>query len=762
MPSSRLPELVLVGGGHTHVQVLRSLAMEPVPARLTVVLDTPVAIYSGMTPGLVAGDYRASELEIDVVPLARLARARVVLAAAVGVEPHHRRILLEGRPPLAYDVASFDIGSTVAQADLPGVREHAIPTRPISALVHRVDEVVDAARAHRAERAFRVVVVGAGAGGVELAFTLEHRLRCVTGRPPEVLMIHASERPMSSYPERLSRRIASRARERGIVVERATVKAVAGGAVQLDDGSTRPFDALVWVTGAIAHPVFESSGLQLDGRGFVLIRPTLQVLGHDELFAAGDCASLASDPSPKAGVYAVRQGPYLTHNLRALLDGRPLRRYRPQSDFLTLLNLGGGAALGTKWGLVFEGRWVMRLKDRIDRAFMRRFQALDETGARTPELAPLEMEDAEPMECGGCAAKLDAPALERALARLPAAAADPAAEVGLARADDAALWVSPGGDRIAVSIDAFRSFTDDPWLVGRVAALNALSDLDAKGVAARFAQALVTLPAGLAGPPGEELLFQVLSGIRLELDRLGVTLLGGHTTTGPELAVGLAVEGALDRDAGWLGIDSLAPGLDLVLGKALGTGVLFYADMRGRLRGPWLESALASMLLPNREAARLARAHRVRAATDVSGFGLLAHLGEMVRASGVLAELDTATLPALPGALELLRSDLRSTAHAQNLAARRWLRAGPEPHHTPVEVEALLFDPQPAGGLLLGVPADRSAALVEALREAGYAAAARIGRVVPGELPGVRLVSSAASAGTPAGSSPAAAVAAAS
>jgi selenide, water dikinase len=754
---SALPELVLVGGGHTHVQVLKSFAMEPAPARLTVVLDTPVAIYSGMTPGLVAGDYRASELEIDVVPLARLARARVVLAAAKGVDPHDRRILLDGRPPIAYDVASFDIGSTVAHADLPGVRAHAIPTRPISELVRRVDEVVEAACAHREQRAFRVVVVGAGAGGVELAFTLEHRLRRDTGRPPEVLLVHASERPLASYPERLSRRVAERARERGIAIERATVDAVGDGAVRLAGGETRPFDALIWVTGAIAHPVFRSSGLQLDQRGFVLIHPTLQVLGHDDLFAVGDCASLARNPSPKAGVYAVRQGPYLTHNLRALLDGRPLRRYRPQSDFLTLLNLGGGTALGTKWGQVFEGAWVMRLKDRIDRAFMRKFQALDEHGERTPELAPLAMADVETMLCGGCAAKLDAPALERALERLPPAAADPDVEVGLDRADDAALWVAPGGARIAVSVDAFRPFTDDPWLVGRAAAINALSDLDAKGVAARFAQALVTLPADLEGSRGEELLFQVLSGIRHELDRVAATLLGGHTTTGPELAVGLAVEGVLDRDAPWWSLGALEPGLDLVLTRALGTGVLFYADMRGRLRGPWLETALASMLRPNREAARLARAHGVRAATDVSGFGLLAHLGDMVRASGALVELDTVALPALPGALDLLRSGLRSTAHPQNLAARRWLRAGPEPHATPVEVEALLFDPQTAGGLLLGVPADRCAALVDALHAAGHQDAARIGRVVPGELPGVRLVGSSASGGEPPGATAAAA-----
>jgi selenide,water dikinase len=315
--------------------------------------------------------------------------------------------------------------------------------------------------------------------------------------------------------------------------------------------------------------------------------------------------------------------------------------------------------------------------------------------------------------------------------------------VGLTDADDAALWVSPKGERIATTIDAFPSFTDDPWLVGRVATLNALSDLDAKGVEPRFAQALVTVPDDLPGPRGEELLFQVLSGVRVELDRLAVTLLGGHTTTGAELAIGLAVEGIAGDGAehgavdaargGWLGIDGLRPGLELVLTKPLGTGVLFHADRIGRLRGPWLETATRSMLQPNRAAARIARAHRVEAATDVSGFGLLGHLGEMARASRVVAELDAGAVPALPGALELLGSGLRSTAHAHNLAARRLLLAGAgsrDPDHPSSARTALLFDPQTSGGLLLAAPPDRTGALVAALHAAGYERAARVGRVV--------------------------------
>ena len=146
----------------------------------------------------------------------------------------------------------------------------------------------------------------------------------------------------------------------------------------LADGSRLPCDALVWVTGAVSQPIFTASRLPTDERGFLRIRSTLQAQGHDNLFGCGDCATLIDYPAtPKAGVYAVRQGPLVTDNLRAALAGRPLRPYRPQRDFLTLLNAGDGVALGAKWGRSLQGRWVMTLKDRIDRRFMRRFQVSD-------------------------------------------------------------------------------------------------------------------------------------------------------------------------------------------------------------------------------------------------------------------------------------------------------------------------------------------------------------------------------------------------
>jgi selenide,water dikinase len=715
-------DLVLVGGGHAHIQVLKRWAMGPVPeTRLTVVVDRPVAVYSGMVPGFVAGQYSREDLEIDVRPLARRAGARCIVARATGLDSAGRRLALEGRPPLPYDTASFDVGSTVAGLDVPGVREHALPTRPIGEFVRRVDEVL-AAPPSRAV----FVVVGAGAGGVEVAFALAARLGPRRAGDVQVMLLEAGPRVLPGQAASAARRVEAAAAARGIAIRcDARVERVERDAVLLVGGERLPAHAVVWVAGAAALPLFAGAGLETDARGFVRVGPTLQCVGREDVFAAGDCAAWAGGPGlAKAGVYAVRQGPVLAYNLMARARGGHLRTYRPQRDFLSLLNLGDGRAIGTKWGATVEGRWVFGLKDRIDRRFVRRFQVLGRDDAVTPDFAASPVPGGD-MLCGGCAAKVGESTLTRALERL-GTTSDAAVILGLAQPDDAAAVETERGEIVAATVDSFRAFADDPYLVGRVAAVNALGDLWAKGVAPRFALAQVTVPDGEPAR-AEETLYQVMAGARAALDGDGVTLVGGHTTTGPELVVGFSVWGFAASADALIRIGGLAPGDHLVLTKPLGTGVVLQADMRGLARGEWVEATHASMLRSNAAAARAMAALRPSAATDVTGFGLAGHLGEMLRASKAAAVLDLDALPALPGALSLLGRGVRSTTHPENARARRAMLVEPEAARPPAH--DLLFDPQTSGGLLLGVPADRRDGLVRALREAGDIAATAIGVV---------------------------------
>jgi selenide,water dikinase len=308
--------------------------------------------------------------------------------------------------------------------------------------------------------------------------------------------------------------------------------------------------------------------------------------------------------------------------------------------------------------------------------------------------------------------------LARALAALPPAPPDARVLLGLEARDDAAALRSARGDVLLATVDGFRAFCDDPWLVGRVAALNAVSDVYAKGGSPRHALCWATLPEGGA----EATLAELLAGVRRELDGLGVSLVGGHSTLGPELAVGLAVLGELPDGVPPIAKSGLRVGDALILTKRLGTGVVLAADMRGLAPARWVEAAHRSMTSSNAPAAAVLR-RLASAATDVSGFGLAGHLGELLVASGVGAELAAARLPALPGARELLARGVRSTFAALAAEASPPLQGGDAPTH------ALVCDPQTSGGVLFGVAAARADEALAALREAGEVHAARIGRV---------------------------------
>jgi selenide,water dikinase len=368
------PRVVLVGAGHAHVEVLRQAAARSQPdVELVLALDRNPAIYSGMLPGFVAGQYQAAELAIDAVALAQRAGAEVVLEKVCSIDAAGQRVVTASGRKIAYDFASLDVGSGVLGSGLPGVASHALPVRPIERLIAGVEPLLALARGLPGSTPFRLLVVGAGAGGVELAFCFEARLRTETHRRVEVTLLDRGDAILPGAAASLVRRVTRAARRRGIELKLGhEVETLERGLARIAGGRALEADAFVWSPGPAAHAFLRESGLPVDTRGFVRVCPTLQVEGFTSLFAVGDCASLAG--MKKAGVYAVRCGPILAENLRRLPAGLELRVYRPQRQFLSLLNLGDGTAIGVERGFSFEGRWVMHLKHRIDRRFVEKYR----------------------------------------------------------------------------------------------------------------------------------------------------------------------------------------------------------------------------------------------------------------------------------------------------------------------------------------------------------------------------------------------------
>jgi selenide,water dikinase len=712
-PAPIAQDLVLVGGGHAHVHVLKRFGMRPVEGvRLTLItrdLETP---YSGMLPGYVAGLYRFEECHIDLVRLARFAGARLIHDAANGLDRPARRVLCEDHPPIRYDVVSLDIGSTPRPGDVPGAAEHTVAVKPIARFAARWEALLERAQK---EGHIRLAIVGGGAGGVELALSAQHRLKGLLGTAPEVTLV-TREGLLPSHNAATQRRFEIILAERGIrTITHNPVERVEPGRLVAADGRRIRFDEALWVTEAAGAPWLAQTGLPLDARGFVVIDEQLRSPEDAAIFAAGDVATMPRRPREKAGVYAVRAGPPLADNLRRALAGRRLRRAVPQKRALALIGTGDGHAVASRGRHEAHGALLWQLKDWIDRRWMRRYTELPDMAAE---------DGADEMRCGGCAAKVPAEVLGRVVARLDAASSDRVA-IGLGSPDDAALLSFPGAPALLQTVDFFRAMVSDPYLFGRIAATHALGDIYAMGGLPETALAIATLPPARPAIVEEDL-FHMLKGGTQVLEAAGAVLVGGHSAEGAELALGFAVTGRT-RPGRLLRKGGLKPGDRLLLTKPLGTGVILAAEMRGRAAARSVEAAIAAMLQPAAAASACLASHGATACTDVTGFGLLGHLMEMLTASGADARLDAEAIPTLDGALALFADGLTSSLHGANLAALAALVPGagePDP-----ALAALLVDPQTAGGLLAGVPAERSALCLDELCRLGYRAAA-IGSVV--------------------------------
>ena len=731
-------DLVLIGGGHTHVAVLKRFGMRPVPGvRLTLITRDVHTPYSGMLPGLVAGHYTFDDAHIDLAPLSRFADARLFHHPAVGLDLDRRQVLCDGRPPVSFDLLSINIGSTPSLREVPGAAGVAVPVKPISTFVARWERF--RARVASARGPVRVGVVGVGAGGVELTLAVQFALRRMLeeiGRSADVLEFHlfgAGPTILPTHNRGMRRRLERVLRARGVRMHLGqAVTSVSDGEITCADGTTVAVDEILWVTQAGAAPWLQAAGLDVDEGGFVRVDDTLQSTSHPGVFAAGDVAAVVNHPREKAGVFAVRQGRPLADNLRRVLLGRTPRPFRPQRRFLTLVSTGGRHAVGARGPLSFEGAVIWRWKDWIDRRFMSKYRDLPQMAAgATPAVDPglaspevLREISTAAMRCGGCGSKVGATPLDRVLEQLQPVRRDDVL-VGLDAPDDAAVVTVPAGKALVRTVDAFRSIVNDPFVFGEITANHCLGDIFAMGAEAQTALAIATVPFGL-DTKVEDTLVQLLSGAVAVLNRAGAALVGGHTSEGPELALGLSLTGLVDPGA-VLRKTGLRPGDRLVLTKAVGTGTLFAAEMRMRAKGRWIAAAIASMRQSSRAAAVVLRRHGATACTDVTGFGLLGHLVEMTKASGVDVRLALAAVPVLDGALETSAAGLLSSLHPHNVRLRRAVanveRAALDPRYP------LLYDPQTAGGLLAGVAEDRVAACVDDLRAQGYDQAAVIGTV---------------------------------
>ena len=425
---------------------------------------------------------------------------------------------------------------------------------------------------------------------------------------------------------------------------------------------------------------------------------------------------------PKAGVFAVRQGPVLWDNLQRAVWNRKLTSYQPQRSFLKLINTADGKTIAERGKRSFYAGWCWYLKNRIDQKFMRMYQ--DYTPMAMTPPTPSNEEDA--MRCLGCGGKIGSKMLSSILDELEVPE-HPDVIIGLDQPDDAAI-VRTQDNQVTVTTDFFASPLDDPYLSGRIAVLNSVSDCFVMGAQPTGALAMVQLPLG--HPRAQrQVMRELMAGAVEELNRAGAVIVGGHSIEGPRLIAGFTVLGNQLSDPKTKGM--LKPGDQLILTKPIGSGVLLAALMQGKLPAKDYQPMIESMLKSNQVALKLIEKFGILAMTDVTGFGLAGHAAEMLKASQCSATIRMDDVPRLQGCQDLIEAGVESTLAPENRFAAEKVKLNvPESSRY-----ASLYDPQTCGGLLLGISSGAVTEALEFLTSQGFENSAVIGEVTqqPGE-----------------------------
>ncbi len=376
MPLADSARIVLLGIGHTNAHVLDRWRREPLPgARLVCVSSFAAATYSGMLPGTLSGQYPPGRLEIDLRSLVHAARAELVVEPALSVDMESRTVRFEQHAPVPFDVLSVGAGSVPYRAGIDAPDDAWVPIKPMQTFLMRLYERLQELERQGREE-LRILVIGGGVGGIEIGLCLPAYLHRVAGAARHtVTIVDAGKHIGGGLSPRALRKAEALLAARGVeVVAGARVTRVDARETACADGRRIPADLVILAAGAAPPPVLENTTLPKDPRGFLLTRDTLQSTGSDNVFAVGDSGTMTGAAAPKAGVYAVRQGPVLWRNIDALVRGEPPARYEPQHDFLRLLNTGDGKALMDYKGWAAHARWCWLLKDRVDGRFMARFR----------------------------------------------------------------------------------------------------------------------------------------------------------------------------------------------------------------------------------------------------------------------------------------------------------------------------------------------------------------------------------------------------
>ena len=701
--------------------------MDPIPGvRLTLINPDTYSLYSGMLPGIISGHYTFDEAHIDLIKLTSFANSRFIKSKVIGIEPEKNKILLEGRPPLFYDLLSINAGSGSNYENINDIRNTAITVKPINQFLSKWEHIKRKINNSKNER--KIALIGGGAGGVEIISAMRHSL----SRNNQLTLFTKENRILKDFPKRTIHKFELHFKKNNIkILTNTEIKKINGDCIVDSENKERIFDDIFLVARTSGPEWLKKTNLDLDDEGFLAVNDQLRSISKNNIFGSGDIVNIDKYNLKKSGVYAVRQGDVLSKNLRNTLLKKDLKKFKPQRSFLSIISMGEKKAIASKYSFSIQGKWVWNWKNHIDQKFIAKFSNFLINSMTSNEKIPqiLLTEEvkklSDDIRCGGCGAKATKEILNSSLHNLNIRTRKDVI-LGLESPDDASIIRVPENKLSVISVDFFPPMLSDPYLFGKITAHHCLSDLYAMGAEPQSAMAIVNLPLWPEKKLSEELESMLLGAIDV-FNNENTQLIGGHTSEGEQCIFGFSVNGLIDENK-VLNKSKLNKGDALILTKAIGTGTILAANMRAKAKGLWVDKAIESMLTSNRKAVDIIMSHGGTACTDITGFGLAGHLLEMLERKKLKANINLSNIPILDGAEEAISKEIFSTLQNKN----ENFSAHINDHSKLAQLPSykLLFDPQTAGGLLAGIPKNQAEGCLNDLANNGYINAKEIGYVV--------------------------------
>ena len=696
--------LVLAGGGHTHALILLRWAMNPhlrPKCMITLINRHSTNIYSSMFPGLISGKYKFDDILIDLRQLSSFAKVGFIKAEITGLNSQSKSLNLSDRRSIGFTHISLDVGSEtlVDQENLKLIKENlAFAIKPFK---QSFDWIQEKEYQFNNFKESPFTVIGSGLSAIEISFALRKRW------PHSKLNLQIYEKQLNKTFRRL----------------------LVNSNINLVSEKKSHSGPSLLCTGSIAPKWLKASGLPVNDCGRVITSSTFQVIDCPDIFAVGDCAVIEKVSRPASGVWAVKAAKPLAKNIEFHLKGLKIFSWKPQNNALQLIGIEYQKTLSmawAKWGPIILGpsSFLWDLKKFIDKRFMDKFNIVERMKSH---------QKIQKNSCRGCGSKISSATLMDSLE-----------ESGLLKRsnfpEDATLICSSlNGEQWVQSVDGFPALISDPWLNARLTALHACSDIWAVGASVKSVQAVISLPE--VKPNLQAILLkQCLSGIKSVLDEQGASLIGGHTyesrnplstpiSLGIEIA--LSVNGILGEGEPFFEKAGLQPNDHLLISRPLGSGVIFAAAMHGEVNTKDLDFLLSELTksqhscLKFENISNLPDGALINSCTDITGFGLLGHLGEMLMLSNrkrlslgsskLKIKLDAESIPSFPGVKDLFKKGYRSSLAPSNSDAWSLLKKNEEKlplvdlyfNNNSINlddlklIKELIIDPQTCGPLII-------------------------------------------------------------